>query len=211
MKERAFYIHFEGMDLGGKTTATQNFINSTGREWEVRRNSIVPNNPIYLLADSLRRADAYDAEVLGNLYVAALMADIRSFRWPEKDTIQDSTIILRSLAFHTVGGTPRIKEVLIDMLPYHPKFDASFVFTASLEERLRRLEMRARNQPDQISAEDLLVRDKPEKFLAMEACLIDFSTKCFHSVIIDTTSLTPDMVVGKIIENLPLLKTKSNE
>lgn len=207
MKERALYIHFEGMDLAGKTTATKNFIEHTGREWEIRRNSIIPDNPIYLLADSLRRADAYDAEVLGNLYVAALMADIRSFNWPERDTIQDSTIILRSLAFHTVRGTPRIKEVLIDMLPYHPKFDASFVFTASIEERLKRLEMRSRNQPDQISAEDLFVRDKPEKFLAMEACLINFSRKCFHSVVIDTTSLTPDMVIGRIVENLPQLKS----
>ena len=87
------------MDLAGKTTATKNFIRRTGREWEIRRNSIVPDNPIYLLADSLRRADAYDAEVLGNLYIAALMADIRSFSWPERDAIQDSTIILRSLAF----------------------------------------------------------------------------------------------------------------
>jgi len=207
MKERPLYVHFEGMDLAGKTTATNNFIKQSGKEWDIRRNSIVPENPIYLLADSLRRADAYDAEVLGNLYVAALMADIRTFKWPDKDTIQDSTIILRSLAFHTVRGTPRIKDVLIDMLPYHPKFDASFVFTASIEERLRRLEMRAKNQPDQISAEDLLVRDKPEKFLAMEACLIDFSRQCFHSVVIDTSTLTPDMVVGKIIENLPQLRS----
>lgn len=206
MEERSFYIHFEGMDLAGKTTATQNFIKHTGKEWDIRRNSIVPDNPIYKLADSLRRADTYDAEVLGNLYVAALMADIRSFKWPERDTIQDSTIILRSLAFHTVRGTPRIKEVLIDMLPCHPKFDASFVFTASVEERMRRLEARRASQPEQVSPEDLLVRDKPEKFLAMEACLIDFSCKCFHSVIIDTSTLTPDMVVDKIAENMPQLK-----
>ncbi len=207
MKERPLYVHFEGMDLAGKTTATDNFIKQSGREWDIRQNSIVPDNPIYLLADSLRRADAYDAEVLGNLYVVALMADIRTFKWPDKNTIQDSTIILRSLAFHTVRETPRIKEVLINMLPYHPKFDASFVFTASIEERLRRLEMRAKSQPDQISAEDLLVRDKPEKFLAMEACLVDFSRQCFHSVVIDTSTLNPDMVVGKIIENLPQLRS----
>jgi len=206
MKERPLYIHFEGMDLAGKTTATINFIKQSEKEWEIRRNSLAPHNPIYLLADSLRRANAYDAEVLGNLYVAALMADIRTFKWPDKNTIQDSTIILRSLAFHTVRGTPRMKEALIDMLPYHPKFDASFVFTAGIEERLKRLEMRSKNQPDQIAAEDLLVKENPEKFLAMEACLIDFATKYFYSVIIDTSTLTPDMVIGKIIENLSQLK-----
>lgn len=208
MKERSLYVHFEGMDLAGKTTATSNFIKQSGREWDVRRNSITPNNPIYALADSLRRADAYDAEVLGNLYVAALMGDIRSFTWPTQDTIQDSTIILRSLAFHTVRGTPRIKEVLTDMLAYHPKFDASFVFTASIEERLRRLEMRAQYQPEQISPEDLMVREKPEKFMAMEVCLVDFSQKMFHSVVIDTSALTPDHVVANIADNLPQLKLR---
>ncbi len=205
MKQRPLYIHFEGMDLAGKTTATKNFIEQSGREWGIRRNSIVSDNPIYQLADSLRRADAYDAEVLGNLYVAALMGDIRTFEWPDRDTIQDSTIILRSLAFHTIRGTPRIKDILIDMLPYHPKFDASFVFTASIEERLKRLEMRTQYQPDQIAAEELLVLAKPKKFLEMEAYLVDFSKKHFHSMVIDTSTLTPDMVVGMIAENLPQL------
>ena len=197
------YIHIEGMDLAGKTTATQNFIKQTGREWDVRRNSIVPDNPMYLLADSLRRADAYDAEVLGNLYVAALIGDIRTFTWPEKDTIQDSTILLRSIAFHTVKGTPRIVEVLQELAPLYPKFDASFVFTANIETRLLRLQRRIDNQPEQISPEDLLVRDKPEMFMAMEAALIDLSKNSFHSVIIDTSTLTPDMVVQKIFENMP--------
>jgi cytidylate kinase len=201
--ERPLYVHFDGMDLAGKSTATRNFMEQTGGNWEMRRNSITPDNPIYLLADSLRRADAYDAEVLGNLYVAALMADLQSFKWPEANTVQDSTIILRSLAFHVVRGTPRIESILTDMLPYHPKFDASFVFTASVEERLKRLEMRAQYQPDQLSVEDFLVRDKPHKFVAMEACLIDFAQRSFHSVVIDTSTLTPDAVIGKIVENMP--------
>ena len=95
MKERPYYLHFEGMDLAGKTTATQNFIKSTGSEWDIRRNSLSRENPIHILADSLRKAEVYDAEVLGNLYVAALMADIRLFQWPDKNTIQDSTIFFR--------------------------------------------------------------------------------------------------------------------
>lgn len=206
MKERPYYLHFEGMDLAGKTTATQNFIKSTGSEWDIRRNSLSRENPIHLLADSLRKAEAYDAEVLGNLYVAALMADIRSFQWPDKDTIQDSTIILRSIAFHIVRGTPRIREVLLDLLPEHPKFNASFVFTASIEERVKRLQQRIAIAPHEISAEDMMVINKPEKFMAMEAALIDTSRMAFHSVIVDTSSLTPDMVVGVINENFKFEK-----
>lgn len=206
MKEKANYIHFEGMDLAGKTTATQNFIKSTGQEWEIRRNSLSKENPIHLLADSLRKENVYDAEVLGNLYVAALMADIRSFIWPSKDTIQDSTIILRSIAYHTVRGTPRIREVLLDLLPEHPKFDASFVFTASIEERVKRLQQRMIKAPNEVSDEDMMVINKPEKFLAMEAALIDASKIAFHSVIVDTSSLTPDMVIGTINHNFKLQK-----
>lgn len=203
MDEKAHYVHFEGMDLAGKTTATRNFIASTGQEWEVRRNTISLDNPIYTLADSLRRADAYDAEVLGNLYVAALMGDIRTFEYPDRNTVQDSTIILRSLAFHSVRGTPRIVEVLEDLLPNHPKFDASFIFTASIEKRLERLQSRMRNEPEQVSPEDLLVIENPEKFMAMEASLIDMARRTFHSVIIDTTSLTPDLVIDTVHANLP--------
>lgn len=206
MSERPYYIHFDGMDLAGKTTATKNFIKSTNLEWEFRRNSFSGNNPIHLLADSLRKAEVYDAEVLGNLYVAALMADIRSFKWPNQNTIQDSTIILRSIAFHTVRGTPRIREVLLDLLPEHPRFDASFIFTASIEERVKRLHKRMELAPQEVSEEDLMVIKKPEKFLAMEACLVDTAKMAFHSVVIDTSSLSADMVVGEIHKNFQTKK-----
>lgn len=207
--ERAIYIHFEGMDLAGKTTASKGFVASSGIDWNIQRNSIVSDNPIYKLADNLRLQNAYDAETLGNLYVAALMADIKSFKWPEKHTIQDSTIILRSFAVHTVLGTPRISEALLGLLQKHPRFDASFVFTASLEKRLERLQERIEKQPDQISEGDLFIRDKPEVFFAMEACLVDIAKKTFHSVIVDTSSMTPDVVVGTIRDNIPHIAFES--
>jgi len=40
--------------------------------------------------------------------------------------------------------------------------------------------------PLQMNSE-LVSSNKPEKFLAMEACLVDFSKNCFHSVVIDTS------------------------
>lgn len=204
--ERPYYIHVDGMDLAGKSSSTQNFIKSTGVEWQVRKNSLSRENAIHMLADSLRMENAYDAEILGNLYVVALMADVRSFQWPEQHTIQDSTIILRSIAYHTVRGTPRIKEVLIDMLPEHPKFDASFVFTASLEERIKRLQKRIGEGEQAISSEDMMVIEKPDKFMAMEAVLVDVAKQAFHSVIIDTSTLTPDMVVSEMHKNFKFKK-----
>lgn len=211
MKDKALYVHFDGMDLAGKSTATKNFITKTGRPWEIRQNSIVPNNPIYFLADSLRRADAYDAEVLGNLYVAALMVDLRSFTWPMIDTIQDSTIFLRSLAFHSIRNTPRVAEVILGMKDQHPKFDVSFIFTASLEKRKVRLEQRMRNEPKHISPEDMMVIEKPEKFMAMEQFLVDFAKLAFNSVVIDTTNLTPELVIAQIMQNMPQLTSNGHK
>lgn len=39
--------------------------------------------------------------------------------------------------------------------------------------------------------------------MAMEASLIDMARRTFHSVIIDTTSLTPDLVIDTVHANLP--------
>lgn len=197
--ERAKYILFEGMDLAGKTSTARSFVVRQKEEWRIQKKSIVNvENPIRLLADSIDRVDEYGAEVLGNLYVVALMADIEKFRWPSVNTVQDSTIILRSLAFHTVYQTPRISKVLLDMMPRHPRFDTSFIFTADLETRLERLRLRAAEGNERITQRDLAIVREPEKFLAMEAVMIDVGRRFFGSVIVDTTSLTPDAVVGRV-------------
>lgn len=196
--ERAIYVHFEGMDLAGKTTAAKDFVAQTKKEWELRRNSIVKNNPIYRLADQLRLENAYDPEVLGNLYVAALLADVKVFQWPDRNTVQDSTILLRSLAVHTVLATPRIKEALLDLVPEHPKFDHSFVFVATLETRLKRLKQRLQDDPGQVSFGDLMVRNDSQTFLKMEECLVHYAQRIFGSMLIDTSSLAQEGIIDKI-------------
>ncbi|MEO7364677.1 MAG: hypothetical protein ABIV43_04210 [Candidatus Saccharimonadales bacterium] len=188
------YVHFEGMDLAGKSTATRLFAERSGEEWDVRRNSMDSNNPLFLLADSLRVDDAYSAETLGNLYVAALMADVERFTRPEVNTIQDSTILLRSMAYHAVNQTPRVVEAFRDVVPTHPRFDRSFVFTASIEARQGRLQQRMRDNPEEIAPDDLMVIRKPEKFMAMEKALVDLATTAFNARVIDTSKLTADEV-----------------
>lgn len=193
MSKESLFIHVDGMDLAGKTTITRSFINQSGLDWEIRRNRLSKSNPIHDLADYLRKEEIYDLEVIGNLYYAALMADIRDFQEPKTNTIQDSTIILRSIAFHTVQNTPRLPEMFKDLIKEHPKFDASFVFTANIEERKKRLEKRIKENPEQISSEDMMVINKPEKFLAMEKCLIDIAKANFNSKVIDTSNLVSEI------------------
>lgn len=201
----AHYIHFEGMDLAGKSTATRMFAEESGEDWVVRLNSLDQDNPLFLLADSLRKDDtdsAYSAETIGNLYVAALLADIEHYETPDVNTIQDSTILLRSLAYHTINQTPGVPSALSELIPRHPQFEQSFVFTASIEARRTRLEERMRTSPEEVAPDDLMVLRKPEKFMAMERCLVDLAQTAFHATVIDTTELKPGEVSDIIIDEV---------
>lgn len=192
------HIHIEGMDLAGKTTCAQGLAASYGGEWNIRQNSLSDDNPIYQLADKLRKLDAYTPAIVGHLYVVALMADIHGFQSPQINTIQDSTVLLRSLAYHTVSGNTEITEALGKVLRTHPDFDHTFILTASLEARRERLEKRQREQPDEVAPDDLMVIKRPEKFLAMEKQLVELAQTRFRSTLIDTTYMTPKMVVDNV-------------
>jgi thymidylate kinase len=194
----ANYLHIEGMDLSGKTTLAHNYAAASPLEWQVNSNALGQGNPIWELADDLRKKDAYDAEIVGNVYVAGLMADIRGFKELQINTIQDSTVALRSLAYHVVRSTPRLADALQDLIKEHPRFDASFYLAASMEARMRRLDQRMRERPEEVAPDDLMVVRSPERFMAMEGVLREWSSKIFGSVVIDTTNMTPEMVVAEV-------------
>lgn len=191
------YLHIEGMDLSGKTTLAHNYAEASPLDWEVNSNALGQGNPIWELADDLRKKDAYDAEIVGNVYVAGLMADIRGFEL-KTNTIQDSTVALRSLAYHTVRETPRLGDALQDLIKEHPRFNGSFYLAASMDARKARLQQRMRDNPEEVAPDDLMVLRSPEKFMAMEGILREWSTKIFGSVVIDTTNMTSEMVLAEV-------------
>jgi hypothetical protein len=127
-------IHIEGMDLAGKSTVTRS-LHEAVVDAQLRRNSLIDGNRIFALADELRRADAASARVLGHLYVAALAEDLEQVSAPSGPLIQDSTILLRSLAYNEAIGAHDIVEALLRLVPRHPTFGATVVLTASLEAR----------------------------------------------------------------------------
>jgi thymidylate kinase len=125
----ALTIHLEGMDLAGKSTVSQHLASALS-DCRVRRNSLVAANPVYDLADRLRKEGSVGEVALGQLYVAALAVDLEQYRPPQETVIQDSTLLLRSLAYHTAAGNPSVSEALKAMLPQHPRFSRSVVLTA---------------------------------------------------------------------------------
>lgn len=201
--EQILHVHLEGMDLAGKSTACRDLARALGRDFQVRRNSISIQNPVYELADRLRKNDGIGAEALGALFVAALAADLERYVPPRLNTIQDSTILLRSLAYHTVARTPFVVDAMTAMLPRHPRFTCSIVLTASLEVRRQRLESRRLQQPEEIAPDDLAILRSPDHFLAMEKSLIRLAREHFGAVVIDTSEMTAPAVVQTILGAIP--------
>jgi hypothetical protein len=190
------------MDLAGKSSTCRGLLAALGPGWRVRKNSLCADNPVYELADRLRREDRSRGATLGHLYVAALLADLEDYRPPEGNMIQDSTIMLRTLAHHTVAATPGVVEVMETQLALHPRFTLSVVLTASRDARLRRLELRRRREGHEIAPDDLLVESDPGRFFAMEALLVRLATEHFGAITLDTTDLSPQAVVERVLAAL---------
>jgi thymidylate kinase len=193
-------IHIEGMDLAGKSMVTKTL--SGLFLATVTRNSLVANNEIYVLTDTLRRGGAASAVVLGHLYVAALARDLELLERPAGPRIQDSTILLRSAAFYHVLGRHEFVKTFARMAEEHPRFGATVVLTASIEARLERLEIRARDNPDEVAPDDLAVKQNPDQFLAMEAVLLNYACAWFDAAVIDTSNRTPTQVVCQVLDHL---------
>lgn len=201
------YIHFEGMDLAGKSTASRLLSENSENPWDIRSNSLDPDNKLFELANSLRltKGAIYSAETMGPLYVAASLADVERFRQPEVNTIQDSTIIVRSMAWHTINKTPGVVEALAPILPRFQVFDRSFVFTAAIKVRQERLEQRIATAPETVDDDDYAVLRKPDRFMAMESVLLDIARTAFSAVVVDTTDMTTADVQAVIVDELQTL------
>ncbi len=57
-------------------------------------------------------------------------------------------------------------------------------------------------EPDQVSPEDLIVRENPQEFTAMEKCLIELAQTLFKSVVIETSNFTTEQVVSEVVRHL---------
>ncbi|MBD3398555.1 hypothetical protein GF413_05795 [Candidatus Micrarchaeota archaeon] len=193
---KPMYILFEGLDLAGKSTVCRRFAERFGEKWTIRSNSIIEHNPVFKTVNDLRKKGSLSPETLGNLFYSSLLLDLEWFEAPKTDTIQDSTIILRSLAYHTVNETPLLPDLFQSLLTRHPKFDFAFVCKASRETRLARLLIRRK---ENLGPEDFIVRDNYDKFMAMEECLVNHAIKTFNAHIIDTSDLEKEEGLDEVI------------
>ena len=166
-------VLIEGLDLAGKSTLVRNLqaeLTRRGIAVRISRNALCPDNPIAPVADALRRDPGASLLETGALFLASHLWDARNFEPPPEGVIhiQDSCW-LRTLAYHTFHGTPRIPELLRSAAPTFPGFDAAVFLTADLAERRLRLGRRESEHPGSNDANDHMVINKPDIYLGLES------------------------------------------
>ena len=201
-------IHFEGLDLAGKSTLTRRFIANAPGQWLTRRNRLTEENPVHDLAEHYRLNGGLHTETLGELYLTALLVDLETWRRPAGNIVQDSTILLRSHAFYAARGSRRLADRFEELMETHPKFDRSFVCTCSREVRLERL---GKRRKENLGPEDFLIVSDPGLFAETERILIETATRHFGAETIETDHLRSDDDVAWLLERLPELDHLAGE
>ena len=196
-------IYVEGLDLAGKSTVCRLLHDKLGAE--MRSKSLITDNLLCQQARMYRQTDILNSEVIGWFYYGALAADLLRYRRPEQLVIQDSTILVRSLALHRVMQHHRLADHFEAMLELHPRFEVAVVLTASQEVRLKRFEGRIGRGND--SRGDYLIRTDPELFWKIESLIQTIMTTHFNAVVIDSSTLEQDgekdRITDQIISLLP--------
>ncbi len=193
------YILLEGVDLAGKSSAVKSLLDTS--HWNYQHSSLLTENPILKIA---REVEKDGSEWIGHLYVEALSYDLSHFQPPLVNTIQDSTILLRTLAFNGAAGYMNVVKKLEGLALHHPTFDKIFILTASLDARRKRLKKRIEVDQSRVTPNDLRVVREPEFFQKMENLLIDYTKIFFREdpVIIDTSNLLTSDVVSKVLQEM---------
>lgn len=196
-------LHIEGMDLSGKSSFIDSYVERSDVEWHISRSVLNEDNPIRSLADQLVSSGRYSPQVIDDLYIAGIAADIETYTEPTVNVIQDSVVALRALAWHIVNKNKENANRIESLLEKHPQFDNSFYFTADIQRRQERLVMREQENPAKVNSKDLLVREDPEKFVEMERLVQKYALDLFNAHVIDTSDLTPTEVLLHVesIEN----------
>ncbi|MEM1312602.1 MAG: hypothetical protein AAGF07_04020 [Patescibacteria group bacterium] len=195
------YVLFEGMDLSGKSSTVAK-IQEINKIWTYQHLVLNQANPIYTLAKQVNKQGIYSTEVCGITYAAAIRADLELFQWPSMPTLQDSCNLLRSLAHHSALGNTAVVNYLVEISSEHPIFSKAYVFTASIEERRKRLAKRMSENPGCVSKSDTLIINNPELFEAMNEAIIKYAKEFFNAQIIDTTYVDQNTVVNQITSQI---------
>lgn len=195
-------VHFEGLDLAGKSTLTRCFMERAPGAWSSRRNRLTESNPVHDIAEHYRLNGGLGIETVGQIYLAALLVDLETYEPPAGNAVQDSTILLRSYSFYAAQGMRALADRFHERIEAHPRFDRSFVCTCSREVRLERL---GKRRKENLGPEDFLIVSDPGLHAETERILIEAAATYFNAEIIDTSDLQKDDDVAWLLDRMPEL------
>ncbi|MBR4171327.1 MAG: hypothetical protein IKR48_06715 [Kiritimatiellae bacterium] len=191
-------IYIEGLELAGKSTICRLLRDYLKAEY--RHCSFLSDNPIYNCASALHVAQKVKSDTLGGIFLGSVMRDLERYTPPDHFVVQDSTSVLRSIAYHSVIGDPGLADAFSKLLPRCPHFGASFVLWSSNEVRLKRLKGRISRHHD--LPKDLLVRDEPDKFARMQDIMIETAKEFFDAEVVDTSNMEQEGEKERLVEYL---------
>ena len=196
-------IYVEGLELAGKSTTCRKlceYFKAKGLDFDYRHCAFLPGNPIYDCGSALHVGRKVRSDTLGGIFLGSVMRDLERYEPPKHIVVQDSTSVLRSIAFHSVVGDPGLADAFRELLPRCPRFGASFVLRSSMEVRLKRLEGRISRHHD--LPKDMLVRDDPDKFNRMEGIMVETAVKWFGAEVVDTSDMEREGEKERLVEYL---------
>lgn len=191
-------IYIEGLELAGKSTTCRLLRDRLKAEY--RHCSFLPGNPIYDCASAMHVARKMKNDTLGGLFLGSVIRDLERYAPPDHFVVQDSTSVLRSIAYHSVVGDPGLADAFRELLPRCPRFGASFVLWSGTEVRLKRLEGRISRHHD--LPKDFLIRDDPAKFARMQDIIIETAREWFGAEVVDTSAMEQEGEKERLVELL---------
>ena len=194
---------FSGMDFSGKTTIIKNIDMLMPGIFKIQKKFLTPIDTI----QKVRERDTWlPPEEWKPLLQNTIKKDISDYQ--ENGLIlQDSLWIIKYLATTIEKGNPEDYEEieqLSKLLENYPDMD-SFYITTTIDERIKRLEMRIADGKEITGSDKVLF--SAEKFEKIEKNYRSIILKRFPDTkIIDTTYSTPEESVKDIIEDEIFLK-----
>ena len=194
---------FSGMDFSGKTTIITNIDMFMPGIFKIQKKFLTPIDTI----QKVRERDTWlPLEEWKPLLQNTIKKDISDYQ--ENGLIlQDSLWIIKYLATTIEKGNPEDYEEieqLSKLLENYPDMD-SFYITTTIDERIKRLEMRIAEGKEITGSDKVLF--SAEKFEKIEKNYRSIILKRFPDTkIIDTTYSTPEESVKDIIEDEIFLK-----
>ena len=198
-------MRIDGGDLSGKNSTAMKYAEAfpsvDGSTYEIRTNKLTAFNPFFDLA-KYAFSKGMPEHLAKFLYYPAAIKDACTYRDDGSEIIQVSCVATRGLAYIKDKG---IRDIfgLEKMVERLPESEHNFYLRVrSIDEIVRRLDIRRNFEREQLTRGDLLAETDPDRFIRREEILFDIIKQRFNPSVIFTDNMTPTETAMVISQSL---------